>query len=116
MVHGVSPETLDAIAVCVSEAVTNVVMHAYRDRSEAGLVELTAYVDDDGSLWIHVRDQGHGLAPRPDSSGLGIGLPIISQMATAMAVRTPEEGGTEIVMEFELRQAAGASWSLTLDT
>ena len=32
------PRTLAAIALCVSEAVTNVVVHAYRDAAEPGVV------------------------------------------------------------------------------
>lgn len=98
--HGASKAAVAAIMLCISEAVTNVVMHAYRDLPEPGDVEVEAYEDDDGYLWSHVRDDGHGLAPRTDSPGLGVGLPIISQTAISMAVRTPEEGGTEIVMQF----------------
>lgn len=104
--RGADAETLAAVALCISEAVTNAVMHAYRDRERPGSVEIYAYEDEDGSLWFHVRDDGHGLAPRADSPGLGVGLPIISQTASAMAIRTPEEGGTEIVMQFNVRRAA----------
>jgi anti-sigma regulatory factor (Ser/Thr protein kinase) len=100
------PETVAAIALCISEAVTNVVMHAYRNATVVGDVELRAYEDEDGCLWFHVRDGGHGLTPRADSPGLGVGLPIISQTASGMAVRTPEEGGTEIVMQFHASGAA----------
>jgi anti-sigma regulatory factor (Ser/Thr protein kinase) len=99
--HGAAPDAVAAIALCVSEAVTNVVLHAYRDAAQMGNVEVRAYTDDEGSLWFHVRDGGRGLEPRPDSPGLGLGLPIISQTANGMAVRTPEEGGTEIVMQFD---------------
>jgi serine/threonine-protein kinase RsbW/stage II sporulation protein AB (anti-sigma F factor) len=79
-------------------------VHAYRDIAELGDVHIDAYVDDEGCLWFHVRDSGHGLAPRPDSPGLGLGLGlgIISQTATEMAVRTPKEGGTEIIMQFAI--------------
>ena len=98
-------ETVAAVVLCISEAVTNAVLHAYRDRDDPGAIEMTAFEDDDGSLWFGVRDDGHGLAPRPDSPGLGLGLPIISQTAARMEVRTPEEGGTEIVMHFQRSDA-----------
>jgi serine/threonine-protein kinase RsbW/stage II sporulation protein AB (anti-sigma F factor) len=104
--RGADPDVVDAIALCVSEAVTNAVVHAYRNSARRGRVKLEAYEDDEGCLWFHVRDSGDGLSPRPDSPGLGLGLPIISQTATGMALRTPEEGGTEIVMQFHADRLA----------
>ena len=38
----------DAIGVVVSEAVTNAVVHAYRDRERPGRVHVSASLDDDG--------------------------------------------------------------------
>lgn len=102
----VDGELIAAVALCVSEAVTNVVLHAYREQDTPGPIEMTAYEDDEGGLWFSVRDDGQGLTPRPDSPGLGLGLPIISQTAAAMDVRTPEDGGTEIVMQFHPRRSA----------
>ena len=92
---------LDAMILCVSEAVTNAVLHAYPDPATAGGVELEAGVFDD-HLDLIVRDHGTGLAPRPDSPGFGIGLPLISQMASSAQVQTGKSGGTEITMRFDL--------------
>lgn len=92
---------VDAMVLCVSEAVTNAVLHAYPDPATAGEVELEAGVFDD-HLDLIVRDHGRGLAPRPDSPGFGIGLPLISQMASSARVQTGKSGGTEITMRFEL--------------
>ena len=97
----VNPSGLDAMVLCVSEAVTNAVMHAYPDPAAGGEVELEAGVFD-GHLDLVVRDHGTGLAPRPDSPGFGIGLPLISQMASAAQVQTRQSGGTEITMRFDL--------------
>ena len=36
MSHGAAAEVQDAIALCVTEAVTNAVVHAYRDRPQPG--------------------------------------------------------------------------------
>ena len=94
---------LDSIAVCVSEAMTNVVIHAYRDMDSPGDIDLKAELDGD-SLTVRVADEGHGLEPRLDSPGLGLGLPLISQFSAASEISSPEDGGTEIVMRFDLRE------------
>src|SRR4051812_14634349 len=75
--HGVDASTLISAALCVSEAVTNVVVHASRGAPAAGTVAMEAEVAD-SALRIVVGDDGHGLQPRLDSPGLGLGLPIIS--------------------------------------
>ncbi len=98
---GAAATVLDAIAVCVTEAVANAVVHAYRDLPEAGRVELEA-AHDAGALYIRVRDTGTGMRPRLDSPGLGLGLPMIMQLADQLEVVTPSAGGTEIVMRFGL--------------
>jgi serine/threonine-protein kinase RsbW len=94
---------LDSIAVCVSEAMTNVVMHAYRNMASPGQIDMEAELDGD-SLTVRVCDQGHGLEPRLDSPGLGLGLPLISQFSAGSEIVTPEHGGTEIIMRFDLRE------------
>lgn len=99
--EGVDADTLAAIRLCVSEAVSNAVQHAYRHHDEPGEVEVEAHRPD-GYLCLYVRDRGCGLAARPDSPGLGLGLPLISQTAAEVEVREPDEGGTELVMRFEL--------------
>jgi serine/threonine-protein kinase RsbW len=100
---GATARALGSIAVCVSEAMTNVVVHAYRYDDRPGPVELEAELDGD-SLWVRVRDRGHGLVPRLDSPGLGLGLPLISQMSASSEIVSPEHGGTEIIMRFDVRE------------
>jgi anti-sigma regulatory factor (Ser/Thr protein kinase) len=96
---------LSDIALAVTEAATNVVLHAYRDREEpGGLMIEVERVDDHVS--ISVRDEGTGLAPRVDSPGLGLGLGLIAQVADSADVRAPETGGTEVVMRFNLEREA----------
>ncbi len=89
---------LMVIALCVSEAVTNVVMHAYRG-GHRGPATLEAWFDGTG-LTFSVRDQGLGLAPRLDSPGLGMGLALIAQSADESDVRSRPQGGTEVRMTF----------------
>ena len=89
--------TLAAIALCVSEAVSNVVIHAYRG-GKPGPAILKGWVEDSG-LWVAVVDHGLGLVPRLDSPGLGMGLPLIAQATAEADVRTGS-GGTEVRMRF----------------
>jgi hypothetical protein len=42
--------------------------------------------------------------PRIDSPGLGLGLPVISQMSASSQIVSPEDGGTEVIMRFDLRE------------
>lgn len=103
---GATARALGSIAVCVSEAMTNVVVHAYRHDDRPGPIEIEAELDGD-SLWVRIRDHGHGLVPRLDSPGLGLGLPLISQMSASLEIVSPERGGTEIIMRFDVREKGG---------
>jgi serine/threonine-protein kinase RsbW len=96
---------LSDIALAITEATTNAVLHAYRDREEPGTVTVTAELQDD-HVCLYVRDEGSGLAPRVDSPGLGLGLGLIAQVADSADVRAPETGGTEVVMRFSVSRAA----------
>jgi anti-sigma regulatory factor (Ser/Thr protein kinase) len=102
---GASAQQLHAIRLAVSEAATNVVVHAYD--GSAGEIRLSACVDDE-ALWIEVADRGLGLRPRIASPGLGVGLALISQVADAFTIATRESGGTEVQMRFQLEDRIGA--------
>jgi len=106
--HDADEDTVDAVALCVSEAVANVVVHAYRDADQPGDVEIEAEKPD-GYLCLYVRDRGQGMTPRVDSPGLGLGLPVIADSASSLEVRRPETGGTELVMRFDLTEAAATA-------
>jgi stage II sporulation protein AB (anti-sigma F factor) len=103
--HGANREAVAAVALCVSEAVTNAVLHAYREAGEPGEIELEAR-GSDGHIYVHVRDEGVGMTPRVNSPGIGLGLPMIADHASSVEVRTPEMGGTEVVMRFDLADRA----------
>jgi serine/threonine-protein kinase RsbW/stage II sporulation protein AB (anti-sigma F factor) len=88
-----------AVALCVSEAVTNAVVHGYRDRADAdAAIELHAW-EQDGGLCVVVRDFGQGLAPREDSPGLGLGMPLMSSMADRCAFAA-DAPGTRVELWF----------------
>jgi serine/threonine-protein kinase RsbW len=106
--QGAPRETTDAVLLSVSEAVTNALVHAYRhlDEPAAERIELEARCDG-GALVVVVRDFGCGMAPRLDSPGLGLGLPLIAASTSSVQIDTPPGGGrTEISMEFPLLEPA----------
>ena len=103
--HVADRAVLSDIALAVTEAATNAVLHAYRDRAEPGSVVVEVERDGD-HLCVYVRDEGSGLAPRVDSPGLGLGLGLIAQVADSADVRAPESGGTEVVMRFSVAREA----------
>jgi serine/threonine-protein kinase RsbW/stage II sporulation protein AB (anti-sigma F factor) len=56
----------------------------------------------DGRLMISVRDEGRGMLPRPDSPGLGLGLPLIATLAETLELGRSDDDRTEIRMTFRL--------------
>jgi serine/threonine-protein kinase RsbW len=98
--HGASTAVQRSVALAVSEAATNAVLHAYRDAEQAGQLHLRASALPD-RLEICVSDDGAGMKPRPDSPGMGLGLPVIAQLADDLQVLS--EHGTSMVMGFALR-------------
>ena len=98
---GADVETLIRLELAVSEAATNVVLHAYRAPHASGRIHVTARVER-GSIDVAVRDDGCGLAPRPDSPGMGLGLSLMASEADRFEARTVEGGGTEVQMGFVL--------------
>jgi serine/threonine-protein kinase RsbW len=89
---------LDGIALALSEAATNVVLHAYRDGSR-GDVRVVACAEPE-RLVVVVRDYGCGMRPRHDSPGMGVGLAVIGHLVTHLNVEAPEGDGTRLRMHF----------------
>jgi stage II sporulation protein AB (anti-sigma F factor) len=99
---GASPEVGQAIRLAVGEALTNVVMHAYVGR-EPGLMTIQAWQDEDEDLHVEVLDEGHGLIPRTDSPGLGLGMGLMAQMADDLRISNREgHPGTTVYLRFSL--------------
>jgi serine/threonine-protein kinase RsbW len=95
---GMDEDGVGAVRLAVSEAATNAVVHAYRE-TEGGL-EVRGHVDG-GELIIVVRDNGAGLAPRPDSPGLGLGMPLMASVTSRFQI-VSRGRGTEVHMAFAL--------------
>lgn len=103
---GMDGEQLENLRLVVSEAVSNVVLHAYGD-GVSGAVHLTAALAG-AELWVLVADDGLGLRPRSDSPGLGLGLSLIAQLAEELAIERRSGGGTELRIRFTLKEPAPA--------
>jgi serine/threonine-protein kinase RsbW len=98
--YGVSEQMLSDLRLAVTEACTNVVVHAYPDGRE-GPLEVRATIEGD-RLTVVVQDEGEGIAPRPDSPGLGLGLPLIASLADTVQLGRDDSGRTEVRMGFSL--------------
>ena len=87
----------DSLALAASEAVTNAVVHGYRN-GRTGRIQLKGYREGDDCV-LEVVDRGVGMRPHPDSPGLGMGLPVITALAGSVEIETLR-GGTAIRMRF----------------
>jgi anti-sigma regulatory factor (Ser/Thr protein kinase) len=97
------PQTLSDVKLAVTEACTNVVVHAYGGGD--GPMEVAASVDGD-ALRVTVRDEGMGIVPRPDSPGLGLGLPLIATLTESLELGKAPDDRTEVTMVFRLEQVS----------
>jgi hypothetical protein len=57
---------------------------------------------DESTLTVLVRDWGRGIGPRPDSPGLGLGLPLIAALADSVQLAHGDGEHTEVRMTFSL--------------
>lgn len=98
---------MNDVLIAVSEAVTNAVVHAFRGLVDRGTVMVVATVYTE-RIEVRVTDDGSGMAPRDDSPGLGLGLPLIRHLADQFDHRRPACGlGTELWMRFEFAAPSG---------
>jgi anti-sigma regulatory factor (Ser/Thr protein kinase) len=100
---GATEQQIERIRLAASEALTNVVVHAYvRARgADPGRIHVNACVTEAG-LWLLIADDGAGLHPRDDSPGLGMGLALIAHSSQELSVANRSSGGTEVRMRFPL--------------
>jgi anti-sigma regulatory factor (Ser/Thr protein kinase) len=102
----VPDQALADIKLAVTEACTNVVVHAYPDGE--GPLGISAWVHGD-QLTVVVHDEGHGMLPRPDSPGLGLGLPLIATLADTLELGSGNGERTEVRMTFSLTDTEAAA-------
>lgn len=91
--------TLAAVKLAVTEAVTNVVRHAYGDGS--GEVRV-AVEPGNRTLVVWVVDDGRGFEDRPHEREGGYGLQLMRELSRSCDVSQGRDGGTSIRMVFPL--------------
>jgi anti-sigma regulatory factor (Ser/Thr protein kinase) len=89
---------IEDMRLAVTEACTNVIRHAYAD-GEPGPVEILIRPEGD-DLLVVVSDHGRGLGPRPDSTGPGLGLPLIAALSHSFEIERMPENGSRLRMSF----------------
>ena len=96
---GGSEEVTQAIALAVSETVTNAVVHAY-DGGDHGLVRVSCHVEGERFI-VEVADEGVGIGPARDSSGVGHGLAMVGALVQRLDIGSgPARRGTAVTMAF----------------
>ena len=89
---------IEDMRLAVTEACTNVVRHAYAD-GEPGPVEILIRPEGN-TLLVIVSDEGRGLAPRADSTGPGLGLPLIAALSHSFEIEQVPDNGSRLRMAF----------------
>jgi serine/threonine-protein kinase RsbW len=85
---------LSDIGLVVSEAVTDAVIHACRQRGPGRARYASTLGPTTSSSWFRTR--GAGMAPRTDSPGLGFGPPLMARISQRFEIRAHEGGGTRL--------------------
>ncbi len=105
-------EEIAAIKTAVSEAVTNAIVHGYRDMN--GVVELVMRLYSDNTVYIQIKDKVRGIpdikqAMEPayttapaDEERSGLGFTVMESFMDKVRVRSAENRGTAVTMEKRL--------------
>ena len=104
-------EEINDIKTAVSEAVTNCIVHAYRDK--IGTVFLTVKLFEEGKIAIKIRDTGCGIddvkqamEPLFTTAGeerAGLGFAVVQSFMDKLTVRSKPGKGTTVSMEKRLK-------------
>lgn len=97
---GFDGATLWRVRLSVSEALSNVVLHAYSGtEDEVQHLSLEAESDDE-AVRFTISDDGEGLRARSDSPGMGLGLALIANSCDELSLDSGDDGGTIVRMTF----------------
>ncbi len=105
-------EELADIRTAVSEAVTNAVVHGYRNSS--GNVELCIKLLASREIYIRVKDKGCGIndikkameplyTTAPQEERAGLGFAVMQSFMDSVHVRSKPDSGTAVIMRKKLK-------------
>ena len=102
--------TIDELAdikTAVSEAVTNCIVHAYRDG--LGTIYITVKIFENGKIVIQIRDKGCGIEDIPQAmeplfttageERAGLGFAVMQSFMDKLKVKSRAGNGTTVIME-----------------
>lgn len=100
-------EEIADIRTAVSEAVTNCIVHAYRERE--GIVEITAKIVGESELYIKIKDRGCGIpdvkqameplfTTAPCEERAGLGFAVMESFMDVLKVSSKLDKGTTVIM------------------
>jgi anti-sigma regulatory factor (Ser/Thr protein kinase) len=91
-------ELVEDLRLAVTEACTNVVRHAYPP-NETGPVEISIQPMEE-HVSVIVSDHGRGIGTSSDTTGPGLGLPLIAAIADVVELQPVPGGGSRVAMTF----------------
>jgi anti-sigma regulatory factor (Ser/Thr protein kinase) len=97
---GATERQCQDIALAVSEALTNAVIHAYAKQPRPGVVAVHAALDGD-ALDVVVLDKGVGMPPPTSHPATGLGLAIIARVTERLEL-SDAAPGTRVRMTFAI--------------
>lgn len=107
-------EELADLKTAVSEAVTNCIVHAYKDT--CGKIYITGSVDDRNMVKIIIRDKGCGIsdinqAMTPlfttgEGDRAGLGFTVMESFCDSIKVRSKQDKGTTVTLSKKIEGKA----------
>ena len=105
-------DELNDIKTSVSEAVTNCIVHAYRD--SLGPIELTIRAYGSGVIYIKIKDKGCGIADirqamepmytsLPGEERSGLGFSVMESLCDSVEVKSRPGAGTTVVLRKRIK-------------
>lgn len=100
-------EELSEVKTAVSEAVTNCIVHAYRDT--LGKIRMTARIYEDSQIYIQIKDYGCGIADIPKAmeplfttcttgERAGLGFAVMESFMDKVTVHSIPGKGTTVTL------------------
>lgn len=102
-----SDELVEDLRLAVTEACTNVVRHAYPP-DRPGSVQISIRPLEE-NVSVVVSDRGRGIGRSSDTTGPGLGLPLIAAIADDVELQPVPGGGSRVAMTFSRQRRGDAA-------